>query len=324
MWALSGRRFGGVKTVTERYECPPISESESSFIATPHLRGGEVYNFPRGCGCSFNGVDHNHLRLRGRPILSIAEVKLGSRVLSPSDYWIENRSLLGTTACDLCDAEITYTYGSRPPVAGERAARYLANQLVHSWSGDGECELPERVTSVSRQGVSYQLLDNQSFLDDARTGIYMVDLFLKAVNPDKARKPARVFSPDVPRGRRLMRAQTPQRAVGPNDIVVVPGQPKTWSLDLSKLGAEIIDGVSYVPRGQISSWNGATVFELGTDHFEINGMMLKCSLTAEDTRRAQLVGNAVWDLYAVAVADENTVISILTSNIFASTEPVIV
>jgi hypothetical protein len=35
-----------------------------------------------------------------------------------------------------------------------------------------------------------------------RTGIYMVDLFLKSTNPDKARAKARVFSPDVPRGRR--------------------------------------------------------------------------------------------------------------------------
>jgi len=32
--------------------------------------------------------------------------------------------------------------------------------------------------------------------------MYVVDLFLKSVNPDKARAKARVFSVDVPRGRR--------------------------------------------------------------------------------------------------------------------------
>lgn len=70
------------------------------------------------------------------------------------------------------------------------------------WNNDDDCQLPQRITSVSRQGVSYTILDSQEFIDDLRTGLYVVDMFLKSVNPDKARAKARVFTPDVPRARR--------------------------------------------------------------------------------------------------------------------------
>ena len=49
--------------------------------------------------------------------------------------------------------------------------------------------------------MSWTLLDPQDFLDKGRTGIYQVDLFLRTVNPDGARLRARVFSPDIPRGK---------------------------------------------------------------------------------------------------------------------------
>jgi hypothetical protein len=56
---------------------------------------------------------------------------------------------------------------------------------------------------VTRQGVTYTILDNQSFIDEMKTGIYTIDLFLKTVNPDKAKARARVFSPDTNRARRI-------------------------------------------------------------------------------------------------------------------------
>lgn len=53
---------------------------------------------------------------------------------------------------------------------------------------------------MSRQGVSFTILDPQAFLKEGRTGIYDIDLFIKTVNPDNARKRAKIFSPDIPRG----------------------------------------------------------------------------------------------------------------------------
>src|SRR5690606_3831730 len=101
------------------------------------------------------------------------------------------------------DFEVTYTYGSPPPVAGRMAARMLAIEFAKLWSGDEECSLPTRVTSVSRQGITFTILDSQDFIDDLRTGVYAVDLFLKSVNPNRAQAKAKVFSIDIPRPKRV-------------------------------------------------------------------------------------------------------------------------
>jgi hypothetical protein len=91
--------------------------------------------------------------------------------------------------------EITYRHGLAPPESGRLAARQLACELVKSCSG-GDCQLPARVTSVTRQGISMAILDPLDFLDNGRTGLYFVDLFLKAVNPDGMRGHVSVMSPD--------------------------------------------------------------------------------------------------------------------------------
>jgi hypothetical protein len=92
----------------------------------------------------------------------------------------------------------------RSPASGRAAARILANELVKLYANDDTCALPQRVTSIVRQGVTYTVLDQQSFIDELKTGIYAIDLFLRAVNPDKARARSRVFSPDTPRARRIV------------------------------------------------------------------------------------------------------------------------
>ena len=78
----------------------------------------------------------------------------------------------------------------------------FAGQFVKAVECPGECKLPERITSVSRQGVSFQVFDPQDFMNEGRTGLYTVDIFLKSVNPDRAQKRARVFSPDMPQAHR--------------------------------------------------------------------------------------------------------------------------
>jgi len=137
-----------------------------------------------------------------RSIGSVTSLADG-RVLDPSEYSIINRAFLQVESLLPRGIEVSYTYGQPPPKTGQMAALALATQFFFLWSGrESECSLPDRVTSVSRQGVDWVLLDNQDFLDDLKTGIYIVDMFLKSVNPDKARVKAKVFSVDLPRGRR--------------------------------------------------------------------------------------------------------------------------
>ena len=63
----------------------------------------------------------------------------------------------------------------------------------------GECRLPRRVTQITRQGVTAMVLDPMSFLNEGKTGLYLCDAFLAAVNPGKLRRRATLASPDISR-----------------------------------------------------------------------------------------------------------------------------
>lgn len=326
MWALSGRRYSGLRTVTESYTfpCRSVDPIDRLYSLTggvrPGLQNGAVVNSRSSCGCpgSFGGV-HSRLRLRGTPARSVQKVVSGGETLDPSRYALVRSSVLqaapGTALLDLNGVEVTYTYGVEPPIAGRRAARLLARELVYGWSGDDRCSLPERVTSVTREGISFQVLDDQSFLNEFRTGIYAVDLFLKAANPAGAFKRAKVFSPDMPRATRKPVSRTPD-AAGPHDLVVRPGEALTWSVNLAAAGATILADEDWEPQGQISAWNGAQLLEFSPERFAITGSMLTISLTADETSRLSFQGGALWDLYALNKRDGFTVIHTMSSTVY--------
>lgn len=91
---------------------------------------------------------------------------------------------------------VDFTFGLDPPQAGRAAVVALAAEIVKGAAG-GECALPRRVTTITRQGETLALLDPMVFLDNGKTGVYEVDLFLASFNPNKlARRPG-VYSPDV-------------------------------------------------------------------------------------------------------------------------------
>jgi hypothetical protein len=214
LWALSGRKYSGITTVTERYVCSTLAYrfGPSARNNRAELVLGDVYNMPYSDMDSYTAVTsdglspQSRLRLRGRPVTKIHTIRnRAGVVIEPSSYYLVDHSTIQAVAGARwapCDSEVTYTYGIEPPTLGKMAARTLAIELVKRWNGMDDCILPQRVTSVARQGVSYTILDSQEFIDDLRTGLYEVDMFLKSVNPDRARAKARVFTPDYPRARR--------------------------------------------------------------------------------------------------------------------------
>lgn len=322
LWALSGRKYSGTTTVTEKYECPcrrlqsRVGMLDAGlFDVQPYLVDGGVYNGVCGCIGVINGV-HTKLRLRGRPVRHVSRVVKDGVEIDPGMYQLVNASVLQPApgaSLDLCGAEVTYTFGTEPPTAGRRAARHLATELAKSFSGE-DCELPERVTSVSRQGVNVTVLDDQAFIDDLRTGIYAVDLFLKVVNPDRARKPARVFSPDRPRVTRVRQTQSVN--LGPLDLGIVPGEDFEWRLSLAGQYGELLTDPDWEPQGQISTWSGAIVYDAAPANFNIVGDELIFTLSAAETSRISLGGSGSWDLYAISVADNSTVIHVMNSNVY--------
>lgn len=236
LWGMSGRKYSGTTTVTEKYISsydPYLRMGASAKNYQPVLVDGHVENvrsdgFGRFGEHDFMGdgtSSTSRLRLRGRKVIKIHNMRdQFGKIISPSKYYLsEHSTIIATPGANWSSSnvEVTYTYGTPPPTAGKAAARILAIELVKLYEGDDTCALPQRVTSVSRQGVSYTLLDSQDFIDELRTGIYAIDLFLKTSNPDRARARARVFSPDVPKARRI----TPHSLLLPataSDLQVFP------------------------------------------------------------------------------------------------------
>lgn len=99
--------------------------------------------------------------------------------------------------------EVTVEHGLTPPPLVTRATLALACSLYadSACNGDG-CALPDRVTAVTRQGVSFEVADFIGLLTQGVTGIYPVDLAVKVFNPSKLQSPSFVWSPDLYRGKR--------------------------------------------------------------------------------------------------------------------------
>lgn len=280
LWALSGRKFGGIATVTERYVCAAKTYRLGASAKTynPVLLDRDIYNIPAEEFDNYAEITSDGLspmsrvRLRGRPVIKVHTVRnRGGGIIDPSKYYLVDHSTIQAAAgipWTPCNVEVTYTYGAYPPAAGRAAARIMAMEFVKLWSGD-DCMLPERVTTITRQGVSFTLLDNQDFVDDMRTGLYAVDLFLKSVNPDRARSKSRVFSPDMPRARRSVPKSMIYGESQADLTVTANGGSTTMSLEyldadwlLDGTGWELsLDVLNYSGSRSVTIAAGATVDE---------------------------------------------------------------
>jgi len=200
LYKLSGEKYTGIQTVTEVY----TSDTTTSNITDPTLIAGSMYNLPKLT------EGQRNLRLRHTPVRSVSSLTYQGRVLDPSEFSLRNNSYLVRQHAlpwvldNVNELSVTYSFGTPPPAAGKRAAIRLANELILQEMGDPLCALPERIQSVSRQGVSYTILDSQEFISNGKVGIYEIDLFLAAVNPSKAKKKPKVFLAGGPRAERVI------------------------------------------------------------------------------------------------------------------------
>ena len=281
LWGMSGRKFSGVTTVTERYVSsydPYLRSGGSALTYTPVLVDGNIVNiasggFNRYADDDFQGDGtsaNSRVRLRGRKVIKVHTLRdLDGNIIEPNKYYLSDHStILGVPGAGWSPSqvEVTYTYGTPPPTAGRAAARVLATELVKLYEDDDTCALPQRVTSISRQGVSYTLLDNQDFIDELKTGIYAIDLFLKTANPDKARARARVFSPDQPRARRITGA-SPLYPLSAFDLyATADGASNLYYF--SEINADFLDGsnawVIQIDFSDINSNTTSTIADAGT------------------------------------------------------------
>lgn len=108
----------------------------------------------------------------------------------PPDVWPtrdEKWSAPGTGEAFVVDAVI----GVPPDAWALDVAARLVKELILSCTG-GKCRLPSNVTTVTSQGITVRLRDNE-----VNTFIPELGAWTHAVNPHGARLPGAVFSPDI-------------------------------------------------------------------------------------------------------------------------------
>lgn len=137
------------------------------------------------------------IQLRHQPLLTVIRVDAvtvcGSSINAPSEIeycLIDPRTIdvccsTGGVTSSQCGCfqtaiRVYYRTDSTLPPSTEYLIAWLANQLMLQQSGRA-CELPQRVTSVSRQGVSWSFVDPMDFLDKGLTGIGQVDTWVSLV-----------------------------------------------------------------------------------------------------------------------------------------------
>lgn len=309
LWSMSGRKYSGITTVTERYVCQNrifrYGASTNTYQAV--LLDGAVFNIPAD---EFEGgvVDglspESRIRLRGRPVTKIHTIRRRDGViLDPSAYYLVDHSTVQAATgipWTPCNLEITYSYGTYAPTMGRMAARTLAIEFVKLFEGSDDCALPQRVTSIARQGVSYTLLDSQDFIEEMRTGIYMVDLFLKSTNPDKARAKARVFSVDVPRGRRY--TPKPLR-LGTSELdIEVKSTGGSVTVPLEYIAAEfLVEQGNWVPNLIIRNYGQTKQLDTDQGAVSIDAAAYDITFNVSYANALSIIGMVdpgTYDLYA--------------------------
>lgn len=135
LWAMSGRKYTGETTVTERYTCTLRNNrmGPSTKTNSPVLFGGDVYNIPSGDYDEYSELTadgmspDSRIRLRGRPVTKIHAIRnrLGD-IIDPSNYYLVDHSTIhikAGTPWTPCNTEVTYSYGVAVPAVGKMAAR---------------------------------------------------------------------------------------------------------------------------------------------------------------------------------------------------------
>lgn len=139
---------------------------------------------------------------------TVDAVTVGGVLLAESDYWLENHRVLvraGGLAwpasqnydapLDSADVwHVLLTYGTPVPAGGQVAAALLADEMAKAVLADASCKLPQRVQTITRQGVTVGMLDPME--DLGRTGVWLVDSWVESVT--KAPGGVSVMSPDYP------------------------------------------------------------------------------------------------------------------------------
>lgn len=168
-------------------------------------------NVDTSCGCSSLSV----IALPRRPVTGISKVMIDGLVLDPAFYRVDDWFRLtylpgvgdtrrGWPCCQRLDLpttedqtfEVTYPYGSFPPLGGVDAAATFGCELALSRTGNSACRLPKRLQTITRQGVTMSFIDDLSMMTNGWTGLAEVDSWIASIRFARKNRTAAVYNPD--------------------------------------------------------------------------------------------------------------------------------
>lgn len=207
-WPLSGWSFWVWDQAAQGY----------SFPAMPYRLDGQWYNFG-SCGglCSLNATT------LPMPVQKVLEVVVDGYVVDDTLYQVsrfgqlervdgrhwpctQDRRRISSSFAEVPGDDdrrgtwqVRYVYGRRLSPGGVIATARFACEMTKALCGDESCNLPARLKEiVGYEGESLSFADPMQFLDRGEVGIYEVDLWLNAVNPNKLQRRATIRSLALP------------------------------------------------------------------------------------------------------------------------------
>lgn len=165
------------------------------------------------CGQTCSCLAPYGIRLPG-PVHEVLEVTIDGVTVAPESYelrryghlvridgdrWPAFRSLTPRQEHEGLGWRVRYVRGEPLPSAGGVALGILAIEFWKAYAGDRSCQLPTRLSSITREGVSVTVLDTFEDLQEGHTGIWAVDSWIASVI-HAPQRPV-IASPDVARPR---------------------------------------------------------------------------------------------------------------------------
>lgn len=155
---------------------------------------------PTCCSCFPSQTIDLNLRA---PVWAVIDITIDGVVLAPANYTLTGRRYLVRTddlawprSTDLSDPtafRARLVYGRTIPPGARQAASIFAAEVGKACAGL-QCELPQRILTINREGITFGILDAQSFLAEGRTGIYLVDEWLTSDRRGRKARPG-IFIP---------------------------------------------------------------------------------------------------------------------------------
>lgn len=211
LYRLTGYRVGGCPIVVRPCKAGCAGQAPHWFPGAwmyPQINAAGMWVNSCGCESDCSCTELCEVELPA-PVAKVLDIAVGPDPVSPDDYRVDGNRVVWTgdgdcpwPVCQDMTADVgeegsfSIRYLNSYPVdgMGAYAAAVLAMEFAQACIGNN-CRLPATVTSISRQGVSFDIPTGA--FPNGFTGIREVDAYLGLWNPGVLRQQPRVWSPDL-------------------------------------------------------------------------------------------------------------------------------